>query len=47
MEEEVELQPAVDVKEIDRTSGAKEVVLEGVVEEHTEVVFHRGNFVRY
>lgn len=31
-----------DGKEIDRTSGEKEVAFGGVAEEHTEVAFHLG-----
>lgn len=46
VEEEAELLLAVDEKGIDRTSEAKEVVLEGAVEEHTEAAFHLGNFLR-
>lgn len=47
VEEEVELLLAVAEKGIDLTSEAKEVVLGGAVEEHTEVAFHLGDFLRH
>lgn len=43
----MELLLAVDEKGIGLTSEAKEVVLGGAVEEHTEVAFHLGNFLRH
>ena len=46
VEEGVELLLAVVEKEIDLTSEEKEVAFAGAAEEHTEVAFHLGNFVK-
>lgn len=43
----MELLLAADEKEIDLTSEEKEVAFAGAAEEHTEVAFHLGNFVRH